>query len=157
VAGNTITSRSFRRVLSPVFGGQQEGEVKVAEIRERLNKAVQVLNEKDRYLLENDLSERCIASRLAMYLQPLFPDQVVDVEYNRAGDMPKRLNLPDECANFRDADGRSLVVPDIIVHTRGPNGPNLLVLELKKTTNWEGVTEHPNPATEERLKPGHFG
>jgi hypothetical protein len=35
-------------------------------------------------------------------------------------------------------DGRSLVVPDIIVHTRGGAGPNLLVLELKKSTNPEG-------------------
>lgn len=108
------------------------------EILERLEKGIALLNTIDRYLLENDLSERCIASRLAMYLQPLFPEHSVDVEYNRAGVIPKRLNLPDECANFQDAEGRSLVVPDIIVHTRGPKGPNLLVVELKKTTNREG-------------------
>lgn len=30
-----------------------------------------------------------------------------------------------------------MVVPDVIVH-RGANGPNLLVLELKKTTNRKG-------------------
>jgi hypothetical protein len=112
--------------------------VKAVQVRARLTEAVTRLNATDGYLLQNDLSERCIASRLAMYLQPLFPDHVVDVEYNRAGDIPKRLNLPDECANFRDADGRSLVVPDIIVHTRGPEGPNVLVVELKKTTNRDG-------------------
>jgi hypothetical protein len=109
--------------------------VRPAEVRERLDKGVQILNELDKYLLEKDLSERCIAARLAMYLQPLFQSLIVDVEYNRAGDIPKRLALPDECANFRDAEGRSLVVPDIIVHKRGPTGPNLLVIELKKTTN----------------------
>ena len=112
--------------------------MKATEVRARVTEAVSLLNARDRYLLENDLSERCIASRLAMYLQSLFTDHMVDVEYNRAGDIPKRLNLPDECANFRDTDGRSLVVPDIIVHTRGPEGPNLLVLELKKSTNREG-------------------
>ncbi len=112
--------------------------MKTGEVRARLTKAVARLNARDGYLLQNDLSERCIASRLAMYLQPLFRAHVVDVEYNRAGAEPKRLNLPDECANFRDADGRSLVVPDIIVHRRGPEGPNLLVVELKKTTNPDG-------------------
>lgn len=63
--------------------------MKAAEIRERLNTAVALLNQKDRYLLQNDLSERCIAARLAMYLQSVFPDHVVDVEYNRAGDIPE--------------------------------------------------------------------
>ena len=112
--------------------------MKTPEVRSRLAKAVTSLNASDRYLLENDVSERCIAARLAMYLQSLFPDYMVDVEYNRAAASPKRLNLPDECANFRDTNGRSLVVPDIIVHTRGPKGPNVLVLELKKSTNSEG-------------------
>ena len=27
------------------------------------------------------------------------------------------------------------MIPDIIVHRRGPEGPNLLVIEVKKTTN----------------------
>ena len=29
-------------------------------------------------------------------------------------------------------------MPDVIVHSRGPEGPNILVLELKKTSNPEG-------------------
>ena len=29
------------------------------------------------------------------------------------------------------------MVPDVIVHRRGHDGPNILVLELKKTTNPE--------------------
>jgi hypothetical protein len=86
-------------------------------------------------LLENDLSERCIASRLAMYLQAEFLDYSVDVEYNRHGYIPKKLGLPDECANYWDELGRAFVVPDIIVHRRGSDGPNILVFEVKKTTN----------------------
>jgi hypothetical protein len=107
------------------------------EVTRRLNNALQQLMEHDRYLLEFDLSERCIASRLALYLQNEFPEYSVDVEYNRQGDRPKRLGLPEECANFRNAQGEALAVPDVIVHRRGPDGPNILVLELKKTTNWD--------------------
>jgi hypothetical protein len=70
-----------------------------------------------------------------MYLQSEFPEQTVDAEYNRDGDKPKRLGLEDECANYRDEHGESLIVPDVIVHRRGPDGPNILVLEVKKTSN----------------------
>jgi len=108
------------------------------EVVNALESALRQLKDKDSHLLENDLSERCIAARLAMYLQPLFPEHAVDVEYNRQGDIPKRLGLPDECANYRNRDGESLAVPDVIVHRRGPDGPNVLVVELKKTSNREG-------------------
>jgi hypothetical protein len=70
-----------------------------------------------------------------MYLQHEFPEHHVDVEHNRDADTPKRLRLPDECANDVDEHGESLVVPDVIVHRRDPEGPNILVLEVKKTTN----------------------
>lgn len=106
-------------------------------VRSRLDAALARLVAQDAYLFENNLLERCIAGRLAMYLQHEFPEHKVDVEYNRDADTPKRLNLPDECANKVDEHGRSLVVPDVIVHQRGPEGPNILVLEVKKTTNPE--------------------
>lgn len=105
------------------------------EIRSKLEEALEELALNDRHLLENNLSERCIASRLALHLQSRFPAYSVDVEYNRAGDTPKKLKLPMECANYQDERGEALVVPDIIVHRRGADGPNVLVLELKKTTN----------------------
>ncbi len=105
------------------------------EIKNRLDEALRKLAKKDRYLLENDLSERCIASRLAMYLQMDFPVYSVDVEYNRKGDTTKKLRLPQECAKRRDERGEGLVMPNVIVHRRGPEGPNILVLEMKKTTN----------------------
>lgn len=76
--------------------------------------------------METNLGERCIAARLAFHLQRVFPEYHVDVEYNRTGDTPKRLDVPARCANSLDDEGRALVVPDIIVHLRGPDGPNLL-------------------------------
>jgi hypothetical protein len=109
------------------------------EVRRRVSAALARFVEVDCYLLEHDLSERCIASRVAFHLQDRFPEYSVDVEYNREGKTPKQLQLPDKCANHRNEQGDSLVVPDVIVHQRGPKGPNLLVLEFKKTSNPDGL------------------
>ena len=106
------------------------------EIKKRLDKALQEVDLTDHYLLENNVGERAIAARLAIHLQEHFPKHAVDAEYNRDGERPKRLSgLPEECAHYRNEDGESLAVPDVIVHGRGTRGPNLLVVELKKTTN----------------------
>jgi hypothetical protein len=114
-----------------------EQSVENARTRAKLEEALAKLEDNDQYLLENNLSERCIASRLALYLQAKFPTYCVDVEYNRSGNTPKRLSLPAECANYNPGNEEPLVVPDIVVHQRGADGPNVLVLELKKTTNRE--------------------
>ncbi|MGE0041378.1 MAG: hypothetical protein AB7H88_21295 [Vicinamibacterales bacterium] len=106
-----------------------------AAVEERLGRAMRRVLADDRHLLENNLSERCIAARLAFYLQAEFPDHAVDVEYNRKGGTPKRLALLEDCANFMNEDGEALAVPDVIVHVRGEAGPNVLALELKKSSN----------------------
>lgn len=112
--------------------------MKKMQVAKRLDAALEAFRRADRYLLEHDLSERCIASRLALHLQSSFPEFSVDVEYNRAGDAAKRLGLPEECANSFDDDGLALVVPDIIIHTRGPDGTNVLGIELKKQHDRRG-------------------
>jgi len=68
-------------------------------VEQRLDRALRRLAEEDGYLLENNLSERCLAARLAIHLQSEFPLHKVDVEYNRKGRAPKRLGLPEACAN----------------------------------------------------------
>lgn len=113
--------------------------MELAPLKVCVEAALESFKEQDDYLLANDLSERCIASRLALHLQAYLPAYKVDVEYNRVGRPPKRLQLPPECANYRNPAGEALVVPDIIVHFRGPLGPNLLVLEVKKTSNPDGL------------------
>jgi hypothetical protein len=85
-------------------------------------------------LLVNDVNERSISHRLALYLEPLFPGWQVDCEYNRdfaRPGRPKSLHVPDDNVGWDDTDART-VYPDIIVHSRGSDD-NLLVLELKKT------------------------
>ena len=93
------------------------------EVRERMSAALAAFMVSDQYLLEHDLSERCIAARVALHLQQVFPEYLVDVEYNRVGRPPKRLALREVCANYRNKDGKALAVPDVVVHRRGPEGP----------------------------------
>lgn len=108
-----------------------------AELLPIIEAALQRLVDDDRHLFLQDASERCLAARLACYLQQQLPAWSVDVEYNRDGHMrtPKQLELEEICANRRDRYGRAYVLPDLIVHQRGDAGPNLVAMELKKTTN----------------------
>ncbi len=110
-----------------------------SEVEQRVDASIQSFQQEDRYLLEHNLNERCIAARLAFHLQRSFPEFSVDVEYNRVGGSPKRLALPEECANSVDDEGHALVVPDVIVHRRGPDGVNILVVELKKVGDRRGL------------------
>ena len=83
------------------------------ELQTLVRRAIDSFQAVDRHLLDHDLSERCIASRLGFHLQHQFPAYCVDVEYNRKGADAKRLAIPEECANAFDPLGRALVVPDI--------------------------------------------
>lgn len=69
---------------------------------------------------------------MAEYLQLAFPDWSVDCEYNRLGYAVKRLPEPTGVGTD-DTDGQT-IFPDIIVHKRKERA-NLLVIEVKKTTN----------------------
>lgn len=104
------------------------------EIKELVVRALEQLRDKDRYLLENDLNECSINHKLACHLQNYFPDWDVDCEYNKNADKVKELDLPKDKVNWDDTEAKS-VFPDVIVHKRGGKGPNLLVIEVKKSTN----------------------
>lgn len=87
-------------------------------------------------LLEFDVNERAVSAVLAhRYVAPYFPDHAVEAEYNRVGieREAKRLDLPEVCAG----GGLKRVYPDIIVHRRGDNEQNLLIVEIKMSTNKE--------------------
>ena len=76
----------------------------------------------DSYLIDTKQHEQTLCAKLAYYMQALFQDWHVDVEYNRQGHDIKRLN------------GKR-VRPDIIVHRRGSEGPNLVALLCKAHWN----------------------
>ena len=110
------------------------------EARRYLKRAIARVEHADRHLLRIDVSERCIATRLAMYLREYFIDYDVDVEYNRDGERVKKLREVQQYPRNRDEGTESnSVLPDVIVHRRGDNNSNLLVIEMKKESNRNGL------------------
>ena len=105
-------------------------------LEKKIATAMEILERRDRELLSNDDNERAVAHRLAVYLEQQLADDFwhVDCEFTRQGtardhkDVGSSLPLlPPSKKN----GNRTLVRPDIIVHRRGPDGPNLLVIEVK--------------------------
>ena len=100
-----------------------------------LNKTVSALKEfyaQETDLLENDLGERTLTHRLAVYLERQFSEWSVDCDYNRLGERIWRLPKA-SIVNTDDELGTS-VYPDIVVHHREiPD--NLLAVEVRKANN----------------------
>lgn len=104
----------------------------VEQLQVLVRDALKVLYGRDRDLIRRSVHEASIAHRLAVYLEILLYQQLdlspfdqsgydVDVEYNRNGRETKRL--------VRGKRGKR---PDIIIHERGSNENNLLIIEIKK-------------------------
>ncbi len=118
------------------LGGDADAKV----VRARLDAAVDCLLERDVHLLQYNVSERSITHKLGCYLQEQFPGWDVDCEYNRNHDLQKRLGLPPKDGESDEPEEQS-VFPDVIVHRRGGNDHNLLVVEVKKTGRDESFDE----------------
>lgn len=112
-----------------------------SDLKAIVNSSLEKLSHLDAHLLDVDANERSISHRLAIYIQEALPEWVVDCEYNRIGnsDKPKFTNLPVSDTKTDDLEART-VFPDIIVHHRGPH-ENLLVIEIKKSSNHSGVAD----------------
>lgn len=89
--------------------------------RKQFERAVSTLYHKDFAIIERQCSERSIVFRLGLYVAHNFEKcgYDVDCEYNRREDGKKSLI------------GRQYNYPDLIVHRRGNNENNLLVVEVK--------------------------
>jgi hypothetical protein len=99
--------------------------MELIELKEKVQLALEALQRNEEYLLIKGLNERTIAAHLARYLAEQFPDYDVDPEYN---------------GNVDNIGGKKLlsgspVYPDIVIHKRGRNSENLLIIEVKKTIN----------------------
>jgi len=107
-------------------------------LEEIAKKTINLFNENEKYLLNKDLSERCIVSKFAMHLDSIlkeyyeeYTDYQVDVEYNRnykEGHYVSKMN-PDNEKN---------IVVDLIVHRRGED-KNLICMEFKKKSNRRSI------------------
>ena len=107
-----------------------------AEVRERVLESIGQLYVDHIRLLEIDANERSITHWLANEVQARFQEWTVDCEYNRKGELPKKLKETDERVLIWNTDGRT-AYPDIIVHMR-EEPVNLLILEAKKATSDDG-------------------
>jgi hypothetical protein len=105
-------------------------------VRVALSAAIDNLMRVDNYLLAADCSERSITHQLAVHLAMIFPNYHVDCEYNRDGFDVKRLQLPERQVHVTDDQNDAVTVfPDIVVHKRGTDESNLLVVEIKKAAS----------------------
>lgn len=124
-----------------------------------LKQSLENLFAKDAILLENDVSERAITHKLAEYLNSHLAalglkdlqELSVDCEYNRNLEngrfepksiqvlTAKRTAELSKQSNLSEEDYRSVTTfPDVIIHHRGYNTRNLLVIEVKKKNNPTG-------------------
>lgn len=108
-----------------------------------INNACKNVYNQDRYLIKNDkckdnlnyVSERSIMFRFGIYLQDYLnnyaklKDYNLDSEYNKnLGDL-KRIQ-----------DWENGAIPDIIIHKRGTNDYNVLIIEIKTWWN-DNITD----------------
>jgi len=132
-----------------------------------LEDALDNLIQNDEFLLIDDVFEKSISHKIAVYLERFFQPNCVDVEYNRLGSkrkskriknfkdffendwinhneklISKYYNLNDTNHDafrtemnkiYKSNKRNKMVFPDIIVHKRGEELENFLVLEIKKT------------------------
>lgn len=123
------------------------------EVEQLVAQSISDLLREDRLLLQNDVAERAITHKLAEYIQTKLPPRIpplhVDCEYNR--DVTRGRGKPKAVMMLRRPTRRELqqavntndieqllatsTYPDIIVHQRGNNDENLLVIEVKKANN----------------------
>lgn len=92
------------------------------------------LYEKEKYLFENDLSERNMVFHFARYFSYVlssydFNGLSVDCEYNR-----NSLNTNGQKEIYIN-NIRRKIYPDLILHERGSNLRNILAIEFKKSNN----------------------
>lgn len=109
--------------------------------------AIKNFLDKEPFLLERNLNERTISFKFAEYLQKEYGEKYnVDCEYNRMpnddknmdeGYITKRLHLNIEEIKTNNDKGQT-VFPDIIIHKRGINDNNFLVIEIKLENNKDG-------------------
>lgn len=102
--------------------------MKKQEMIRKIDIALDLFYEKDKYLIEKNVHERSIAHKFAEYLQLLFPDYNLDCEYDKHGEYTKELEDIKEC----DEDKKTnRILPDILIHKRGHDRNNLVVFEIK--------------------------
>jgi len=113
------------------------------DIKHLVSAATEILYGKEKELIEGQTHEQTIAARIMLHLQHLLPLWHVDVEFNRQGE---------DRVTKRDATGTPRK-PDIIIHRRGPQGPNLALVLIK--CQWNVEPREDDRAVAQSLKQQH--
>lgn len=102
-----------------------------AQVQRAVTVAIERVKSEDPALDFGIVHERSTAHRLAVQMEPDFETWNVDCEYDRDGQIKKRLMGISECKRLKATDE---ILPDIVVHHRRGEGRahNLLAIELKK-------------------------
>jgi hypothetical protein len=128
-----------------------------SEIQKLINSSLDKLYLEDKYLIEHKsnnsnnknkqhVSERAIVFRFGIYLQELvyqseyFKYYNIDMEYNRNHD---------DCKSLSNPKWKHGAYPDLIIHKRGSNKSNLLVIEFK---TWWNDIQSANNDDKEKLR-----
>lgn len=108
------------------------------KIIKKLINAISIFIDNEKFLLENELNERTITHKLAIYIEKEFSEYDVDCEYNKMIKwysqeelITKKLKLPKKGISSDDLKA-TVVYPDIIIHKRWNNDDNFLIIEVKK-------------------------
>lgn len=114
------------------------------KLKNCIERALDILYEKDQYLIFHKqeqntdktchVSERGIVFRFGIYFDSIFRQNIsdnynIDTEYNR------NINSIKEMPCTEDSAVRGYCYPDLIVHQRGNNDNNLLIIEFKTWWN----------------------
>lgn len=127
------------------------------KLKDAVNNSLQRFMDEDGTLIDVNSSERSMTHALAVQFtkETFFNDWHIDCEYNRNGQrVPKTLDIPKaKCEKCNAGDSCSHnVFPDIIIHKRGKEGPNLLVIEAKKQKEDPGLDKEKIKAYIKELK-----
>ena len=91
-------------------------------IKNNICNALKIFYVRESYLLKRNLHEITIAHKFACILEKFFSEYDVDIEFNR------ELSKAKVYFNSKRK-------PDIIIHKRGHNKDNLIIIEIKKSNN----------------------
>lgn len=101
-------------------------EESVKDAKECCKEAICEFYKKDYELIKNNCNERSMMFRIGIYLYEYMKvhnslnEYDLDCEYNRKG------------TNIKTLDEQN-IIPDILIHKRGDDNMNLLVIEIKKS------------------------
>ena len=111
-----------------------------------VNDALEEFVGRDRELLEHGAHELAHVHRFGVYVERRLRDELaagqltVDLDYDRDGLFAKETCFDPPLRSKTDEDGISRFRPDLIIHRRGREGPNVLVLEWKKHARPDAIT-----------------